>query len=90
MNDDGLTWRVDYATLLDAEIWAFIEKTNASYPPDAVDLSIQQQREVYDRMCAAFRVGYPDGVSAVDSTLNRECKSEIHPVPPFSKEGTLQ
>lgn len=60
---------MNYAELIDSEIQAFIAKTNASYPPDAVDLSIQQQREVYDRMCATFRVSYPDGVSATDSEI---------------------
>ncbi len=59
----------DYAELIDEEIWAFIEKTNASYPPDAVDLSVQQQRDVYDQMCAVFRVDYPDGVVAEDGLI---------------------
>ena len=27
----------DYRKLIDAETWAFIERTNAYYPPDATD-----------------------------------------------------
>ncbi|MEO4000539.1 alpha/beta hydrolase [Mesorhizobium sp. CAU 1732] len=52
----------DYATLIDAETWAFIDRTNAFYPPDTIDYTIVQQREIYDRMCRAFFAGYPDGV----------------------------
>ena len=52
----------DYAKLLDAETWAFVEKTNSFYPPDTIDHSLEQQRAVYDRMCRAFHVGYPAGV----------------------------
>jgi len=53
-----------YADLIDAETWAFIDKTNASYPEDAANLSIAQQRECYDQMCQQFSVGYPDNVTA--------------------------
>ena len=56
----------DYSKLIDAEIWAFIEKTNDSYPDDAVEASIAQQREYYNQMCAEFHVEYPQGVDAKD------------------------
>ena len=58
-----------YADLIDAETWAFIDKTNDSYPEDAVELSIEEQRNVYDAMCAQFKVEYPAGVVATDSVL---------------------
>ena len=54
----------DYAKLIDAETWAYIERVNSFYPPDTVDYTIDQQRAVYGRMCRAFHAGYPDGVSA--------------------------
>jgi acetyl esterase len=54
----------DYTKLIDAQTWAFIEKTNSFYPPDTVDYTVDQQRAIYDRMCAAFHTGYPDGVTA--------------------------
>jgi len=57
----------DYAKLIDAETWAFIERTNAFYPPETIDYTIAQQREIYDRMCREFFVGYPEGV-AVETT----------------------
>lgn len=56
----------DYAALLDDEVKAFLAKSDSFYPPDAVDLSITEQRRVYDRMCAAFDVGRPDGVHVSD------------------------
>lgn len=65
----------DYAALIDAEIWAFIDKTNASYPPDAVVLSVSEQRAVYDRMCASFRVDYPAGVQALDAEIPADAVS---------------
>ncbi|TGT83277.1 MULTISPECIES: alpha/beta hydrolase [unclassified Mesorhizobium] len=54
----------DYAKLIDAETWAFIERTNSYYPPDTIDYTITQQREIYDRMCREFFAGYPQGVTA--------------------------
>ena len=59
----------DYGTLIDAEVWAFLARTEEFYPPDAVDLSIADQRRVYDEMCAAFDVGHPDGVSTSDRRM---------------------
>ena len=60
----------DYSTLIDAETWAFIERTNSFYPPDAVDLSVEQQREVYNTMCRAFFAGYPESVASADRFID--------------------
>lgn len=59
----------DYTKLIDAETWAFIERTNSFYPPDAVAHSIEQQRHTYDLMCREFHAGYPPQVSATDSKI---------------------
>ena len=59
----------DYAALIDAETWAFIEGTNSHYPPDAIGHSIEQQRAVYDRMCRQFFAGYPHGVTAETTVI---------------------
>ncbi|TRC95833.1 alpha/beta hydrolase [Mesorhizobium sp. WSM4303] len=59
----------DYKTLIDAETWAFIERTNSYYPPDTIDYTIAQQRAIYDRMCREFFAGYPDGVTAETSII---------------------
>ncbi len=59
--------RGKYAHLIDAETWAFIDHTNDWYPPDTVDYTIEQQREIYNRMCRQFFAGYPRCVKATDS-----------------------
>ena len=59
----------DYQTLIDAPTWAFIRKTDASYPPDTATLSIADQRAIYDRMCRAFDTPYPEGVTSHDQPL---------------------
>lgn len=56
----------DYRVLLDEEIWAYMDRSDSFYPPDAVSLTIDQQRAVYNRMCAAFHQPYPDGVRTWD------------------------
>lgn len=60
---------MDYDTLIDTETWAFINRTGEFYPPDATDMSIADQRRVYDRMCEAFRQPRPEGVFCQD----RDC-----------------
>ncbi len=59
----------DYATLIDAETWAFIERTNAYYPPDTIDYTVEQQRAIYDRMCREFHAGYPENVTASNGAV---------------------
>ncbi|AZO10195.1 MULTISPECIES: alpha/beta hydrolase [unclassified Mesorhizobium] len=59
----------DYNSLIDAETWAFIERTNSYYPPDTIDCTIAEQREIYDRMCREFFAGYPQGVSAETTAI---------------------
>lgn len=59
----------DYQTLIDAPTWAFIEKTNASYPENTATLSIAEQRAIYNGMCAAFDTPYPPGVTSHDQPI---------------------
>jgi acetyl esterase len=59
----------DHASLIDAPTWAFIDRTAAWYPPDAVGLSIADQRRVYDAMCREFFRGYPPGVAVSDEPV---------------------
>ena len=73
----------DYSRLIDAETWAFIERTNAYYPPDAIDHTIAEQRRVYDRMCREFFAGYPDGVKAETTAI--EHADARHPDPHLSR-----
>ncbi|PRD41431.1 esterase [Phyllobacterium phragmitis] len=59
----------DYSELIDQETWAFIERTNGFYPPDAVDLTVERQREIYDRMAQAFHAGYPVDIASADTFI---------------------
>ena len=56
----------DYNALLDAQVRAYIDRSDSFYPPDAVHLSIAQQRAVYDALCVAFHQGRPPGVHVTD------------------------
>lgn len=57
---------MDYDRLIDAETRAFIHRTEAFYSPDAVGMTIADQRRVYDAMCRSFHQGRPKGVTARD------------------------
>ncbi len=60
---------MDYDSLIDAETWAFIRATDASFPPEAASLSVAEQRRLYDEMCRAFFNGYPPGITAEDQPV---------------------
>jgi acetyl esterase len=67
----------DYTKLIDAQTWAFIERTNAYYPPDTIDYTVEQQRAIYDRMCREFFAGYPENVTARDDAI----ATKTHAIP---------
>ncbi len=54
----------DYRKRMDAETWAFIDRIDAFYPPEAIGLPIEENRAIYDRMSRAFHAGHPAGVTA--------------------------
>jgi len=57
MSQPSKSAKPDYDTLIDAQMWAYIRKVDACYPPDAVDLDIAGQRAVYNAMCKVFYQG---------------------------------
>ena len=59
----------DYQTLIDAETWDFIARTNACYPPETASMGIEDQRRIYDGMCRVFHRGYPEGITAQDGLV---------------------
>ena len=65
----------NYQQRLDAETWAFIDKTNSFYPAGTVDLTLGEQRTLYDRMCRAFHAGHPQGVSAETSAIETPARA---------------
>jgi acetyl esterase len=58
-----------YEARLDPDVRAFIARTNDWYPPEALDLPIGKQREIYNAMCRAFHAGTPEGVDSRDGTI---------------------
>lgn len=62
MTTDDYSW-------LPADIRTFIARTEASYPPDAANFSIAEQRAFYDKLCADFSPPHPQGVCAQDLAI---------------------
>jgi len=60
---------MDYQAKIDSETWKFIEETATYYPPDTIEMSLSEQREIYDQMCRAFFQGYPEAVAAQTSKI---------------------
>ena len=60
----------NYDAILDDEMKAFVERTNSFYPPETASFSIDRQRAIYDRMCAAFRAERPAGIIVKDSSVS--------------------
>ncbi len=53
----------------EAGILAFLARSDAFYPPDAVNADITQQRRWYDALCAAFDAAPPDGMVKEDGLV---------------------
>ncbi|MEO1492935.1 MAG: alpha/beta hydrolase fold domain-containing protein [Pseudomonadota bacterium] len=58
-----------YTPIADQEVLAFIERTEDCYPDGAVELSIVEQRALYDRMAASFRQPRPGGTDFSDLAI---------------------
>ena len=56
----------DYSNMIDAETWAFIERTNSFYPPETASYPIVEQRNIYNKMCKAFMAPRPESVTSKD------------------------
>lgn len=78
-----------YQDLIDEEVWAFIDKTDNFYPPDAIGADIAQQRAYYNDLCASFHAGRPKGVSAVDGTIVAKSGHEI-PIRTYELENSTE
>ncbi len=64
MNADPLMQK--YAHLEDEGMREFLVMGERFYPQNAVDFTIAEQREFYDRYCALFAASYPTGLTARD------------------------
>ena len=64
-----MTETMDDYSWLPADIRDFIAQTEAAYPPDAVNFTIQQQRDFYDALCAKFDPPHPPGLATRDEVI---------------------
>jgi acetyl esterase/lipase len=55
--------------MLEREIAAFVERTNAIYPANTATLPVAQQRAIYDRYAAAFTPPLPAGLRVENATF---------------------
>jgi acetyl esterase len=62
--------REDYERLIDGEVWAFIRRTDACFPPESIGLPIAGQREIYNAMCRAFHAGRPANVATQEFAID--------------------
>jgi acetyl esterase len=53
----------------EAGILEFLRICDGFYPADAVDASIDQQRQWYDALCAQFDRPLPEGMTTIDETI---------------------
>ena len=58
-----------YLTLLDHEVLAYVDGVLDAYPADAVEATIEQQRQFYEAMCRRFAGTSPANVASVDTEL---------------------
>lgn len=58
----------DYSWLAE-DMRAFIDQTNAAYPPDAAGFTEAEQRVFYDRMCKLFDRPHPPGMTTEDRAI---------------------
>jgi len=62
--------RPSYGTLIDDEVWAFIDKTLQSFPENAVEHGVDGQRNFYDSLSRSFSHGYPADVTTNDAVIS--------------------
>jgi acetyl esterase len=75
-----------YASLLDDEIHAFIERSDFLYSADAGEDTIEHHRAIYEEMARVFHAGYPENVSASDDAI--ETGGRSIPVRRYHAEGS--
>jgi len=73
-----------YQNLLDTEVWDYIERCDAFYPPDSATRPVAERRSSYTRLCQEFRAGFSDLVEVSNQTIEHnglkvDCRLYHHP-----------
>lgn len=58
-----------YRALIEPEMWAYVDRVEANFPPQIAGAPIEAQRRVYDAMCRTLHRGRPSGIHVSDGTL---------------------
>ena len=66
--------------MLDPEVVAFVARSEEYYPASANSAPVAENRLAYDRMCAAFHVPYPPGISTADQWVDAEAPLRLIPI----------
>lgn len=77
---------MDYRAYLDAEVLGFIDRMNGFYPPESLDLPMEENRRIYDHMSEVFREASPENVTS--RTLSLEGLDGALPVRLYQREDS--
>ena len=75
------------ARMVDAEVGAFIARTESFYPASTNSAGAAENRAIYNRMCDAFRVARPAGCSAVDMVIAAAGPERELPIRHYAMNG---
>ncbi len=73
--------------MIDAEVAAFIARTESFYPASTNAAGPAENRAVYNRMCDAFRAPRPAGCTVMDLMLEAEAPARELPVRHYIMDG---
>ena len=71
-------------TITDAEVLDFIAKSDALYPPELVDVSVEDNRRYYNQLCKAFSTERPSGLVVTDNLISGVDTRSYLPISPKS------
>ncbi|MGO1117719.1 alpha/beta hydrolase fold domain-containing protein [Rhodovibrionaceae bacterium A322] len=67
---------MSFADMVFAEgIEEYIRQSEAAFPPDFAEQSLDQQRALYAKLCQTFETGRPDGMAVTDQAIVLEDRS---------------
>ncbi len=71
-------------TITDLEVLDFIAQTDALYPSELVDTSVEDNRRYYNQMCEVFRAERPSGLVVTDNLISGVGTRSYLPINPKS------
>jgi len=81
------TQRTLTGLLTDPEVIRYVAEVESFYPPTSTEGTVEENRALYDRMSAAFRVARPSGLTVRDFTLPARDPDRDIPLRAYNPEG---